>query len=201
MNYDQLREINMPIIKALRDLGTALAEQNVTGEVTVTLPYPWTVSPYGEMTVYTDCGQVIVKKGDVAEDDARKYENRIQELSRTLGVYRDEVIERDRKIQLLEGQKNGAYSERNQCVALLAKMAVAMGLKAGVREHPSEDLAWEPDWRTVVFIDLPTGQVSWHFHDSEKHLLGGLPRYVGQWDGHGTYEKYLRVEKAFKRGI
>jgi hypothetical protein len=102
MNYDQLREINMPIISALRDLGTALAEQNVTGEVTVTLPYPWTVSPYGEMTVYTDCGQVIVKKRDV-EDDARKYENRIRVLSEALGVYRAEVIARDLKIQSLMG--------------------------------------------------------------------------------------------------
>lgn len=113
--------------------------------------------------------------------------------------YENELHARDRRIQELEEQKNGAYSERNKCVALIAKMAVSLGIKAGVREHPLEDTRWENDWRTVVFIDLPTGQVSWHFHDSEQHLLGGLPRYIGQWDGHSTEEKYRRCA-AYRTG-
>jgi hypothetical protein len=95
-------------------------------------------------------------------------------------------------------RKDAAYAERNQCVALLVRMALALGWKAGVREHPAEDKDWEDDWRTVVFVDLPTGQVSWHFHDSEKHLLGGLPRYLGTWDGHTTPEKYQRVNGALR---
>lgn len=102
------------------------------------------------------------------------------------------------RLAALVAQKNGAYAERNQCVALIARMALALGLKAGVREHPNEDRAWEDDWRTIVFIDLPTGQVSWHFHDSEKPLLGGLPRYVGEWDGHDTPEKYRRAREALR---
>lgn len=97
------------------------------------------------------------------------------------------------EVARLTKQKDGAYSERNQCVALLARMAVALGWKAGVGKHPVEDRAWEDDWRTIVFIDLPTGQASWHFHDSELHLLHGLPFYAGKWDGHSTDEKYRRV--------
>lgn len=100
------------------------------------------------------------------------------------------------ELEKLQAEKNAAYAERNQAVALLVRMALALGWKAGVREHPTEDTLWDADWRTVVFVDLPTGQASWHFHDSEKHLLGGMPRYVGHWDGHSTPEKYKRVNAA-----
>lgn len=93
--------------------------------------------------------------------------------------------------------KDAAYRERNQCVALLVRMALALGWRAGVGRHADEPgETWEPDWRTIIFIDLPTGQVSWHFHDSETELLAGLPAYMGAWDGHDTARKYRRVNLA-----
>lgn len=91
----------------------------------------------------------------------------------------------------LEKAKNAAYAERNKCVVALARLAIAHGYKAGVGQHVGED--WESDWRNIVFIDLPEGQVSWHFHDSELSLLEGLPKYEGVWDGHSADEKYRRV--------
>lgn len=98
-----------------------------------------------------------------------------------------------RAVVLIEQQKDKAYSERNMCLALLARMALALGFRVGVGQHPAEDEKWEKDWRTILFMDLPTGQVSWHFHDSEKGLLEGLPAYEEKWDGHSTPEKYLRL--------
>lgn len=101
------------------------------------------------------------------------------------------------KLAELEAARDSAYQERNQCVALIARMAIALGLRAGIGKHedkPGEK--WEEDWRTLVSVDLPTGQASWHFHDSEVALLEGLPPYPGQWDGHGTQEKYRRVNAA-----
>ncbi|MGH8527509.1 MAG: hypothetical protein ACREXY_25855, partial [Gammaproteobacteria bacterium] len=86
-----------------------------------------------------------------------------------------------RHTQALEEQKNAAYAERNKCVIALARLALMHGLRAGVGQHVGED--WEDDWRTIVFIDLPTGQVSWHFHDSEKPMLADMPKYEGAWDG------------------
>lgn len=45
-----------------------------------------------------------------------------------------------------------------------------------------------------VFIDLPTGQVSWHVHDSELALFDFLPTSDQRcWDGHSTDEKYERL--------
>lgn len=93
----------------------------------------------------------------------------------------------------LRTRKDGAYTERNKCVALIAKMATALGLKVGLAQHDPNDKSWDEEWRTIIFIDLPSGQVSWHFHDSHKWLLEGLPIYEGIWDGHSTDVKYERV--------
>lgn len=109
-----------------------------------------------------------------------------------------QISERDRvgaeaEAKRLSAQKDAAYSERNKLVAAFARVALRLGWRAGVGYHPLADKEWEQDWRTIVFVDLPTGQVSWHFHDSERDLLKGLPAYAEAWDGHSTDEKYQRL--------
>jgi len=96
-------------------------------------------------------------------------------------------------VEKLEKAKDGAYRERNQLAAALARAAIALGFHAGVGQHPESDKEWDSDWRTILYIDLPTGQLSWHFHDSEWPLLAGLPRYRDEYDGHSTAEKYRRL--------
>ena len=104
-------------------------------------------------------------------------------------------LDSQNRIEALEVDKDGAYAERNQVVPLLARIALAMGWKAGRR--PTNIPGWESAWHGCVWIDLPTGQVSWHYHDSETHLFAALPEYDGPvWDGHTALEKYERVNKA-----
>lgn len=81
-------------------------------------------------------------------------------------------------------------------VALVARMAVAMGLPVAVTKTAIE--GWSEDWHGCIYIGLPTGQVSWHFHDSQAHLFDGLPQRAEAWDGHDTPEKYRRVDAAFR---
>jgi hypothetical protein len=89
--------------------------------------------------------------------------------------------------------KDTAYAERNRCVAALARVAVVMGLAAWRARHVGD--LWEDDWRNIVFIRLPEGQVSWHIHDSELPLFDWLPlRDDRPWDGHDTPEKYRRLD-------
>lgn len=92
----------------------------------------------------------------------------------------------------MEKRKDAAYEERNRVVAALARMALAMGYKAGVRRSPVD--GWTPDWDGCVYIDIPTGQCSWHYHDSHANLFAGLPAYTKPWDGHDTPEKYRRLD-------
>lgn len=106
------------------------------------------------------------------------------------------AVARDEECERLRETKDGAYLERNRCVALIARMALAMGLRAGLARTAIE--GWSEDWHGCVYIDLPTGQCSWHFHDSQAHLFDGLPTYAGKWDGHTTPEKYGRVDAAMR---
>lgn len=96
----------------------------------------------------------------------------------------------------MEARKDAAYLERNRCVALLARMALALGCRAGVARTAIE--GWSEDWHGCVYVDLPTGQASWHFHDSQAELFSGLPAYPGTWDGHSAETKYERVAGAFQ---
>lgn len=86
----------------------------------------------------------------------------------------------------MERRKDEAYLERNQVVAALAKCFPSGTGKTAIE-------GWDPEWHGCVYIDLPTGQVSWHFHDSQSYLFGDLPPYQGKWDGHDTPEKYKRL--------
>lgn len=95
---------------------------------------------------------------------------------------------RDENVRLREA-KDGAYEERNRVVALLASV-----FPSGVRKTAIP--GWEPEWHDCVYIDLPTGQASWHYHDSQAHLFAHLPPYRGEWDGHTTDVKYERVARA-----
>ena len=86
----------------------------------------------------------------------------------------------------MKARKDAAYLERNQVVAALAK-----AYPSGLRKTAIE--GWGEDWHGCVMIDLPTGQASWHYHDSQAHLFADLPAYAGEWDGHTTDEKYARL--------
>lgn len=86
-----------------------------------------------------------------------------------------------------------ALWERNQLVAVLTKLAPPG--KAWLSQHPEEDKEWDDEWRTIVFIDFPTGQTSWHIHDSEVSWFSHLPERPNTWDGHTIKEKYRRLQE------
>lgn len=93
-----------------------------------------------------------------------------------------------REIEDLRSRKDGAYLERNRLVSLLSKI-----FPSGTRKTAID--GWSEDWHGCVYIDLPTGQASWHYHDSQAWLFDHLGPYAGGYDGHTTDEKYARIEK------
>lgn len=98
-------------------------------------------------------------------------------------------------LKKMNDAKDNAYWERNCVVAMVARLAARMGARVGIAR--TDIPGWSPDWHNCVYIDLPTGQVSWHYHDSHTYLFSDLPQYSGGWDGHDTPEKYRRVKAAF----
>lgn len=123
-----------------------------------------------------------------------RYENRkLRELIEG-GPIKDRVLRAlEPKLDELRERKDVAYVERARCVALLASLAIDNGWRAGTLKTAIE--GWHEEWHGCVYIDLPCGQVSWHYHDSHKVYFDHLPPYPGTWDGHDTDEKYRRVRE------
>jgi hypothetical protein len=87
--------------------------------------------------------------------------------------------------------KNNAYWERNQLVAYLAKQ-----YDSHMVRHPDSDKDWEDDWRYIICIHTPTGQMTWHIHDNDAIDTFGFVEVdpTGEhWDGHTTSVKYNRL--------
>ena len=80
-----------------------------------------------------------------------------------------------------EEKLNSAYTQRMIAVRMLAVMS---GCNYGLGKDDNED--WDDEWRTVVYIDLPQGQVSWHIAPHDLHLFDDFPQYKGKWDGNSN---------------
>lgn len=87
---------------------------------------------------------------------------------------------------------NDVYEERDRLVALISTF-----YPSHLARHEGED--WDDNWRNVVYIETPEGQLSWHIADDEVHLFGHLVAGENDWDGHTTEEKYKRVERLVQR--
>jgi hypothetical protein len=148
--------------------------------------------PHDYEAVCDDIDEALNDLADAesAADYAKNEAARQTEIARCANAERDTwktTAETFRK------SKDGAYTERNKMVVAFAKTAMTLGWIVGVGKHSEADKDWEKDWRTILFVDTPAGQASWHFHDSEVAQLARFPPYSAAWDGHTTEEKYKRL--------
>lgn len=88
-----------------------------------------------------------------------------------------------------QGEIDKVYWERNLCAATLAKMANEAGFEAGL----AIDEDAEEGWKNLIFIDLPSGQISYHIPDHILEWFMGLVHYHKKWDGHTIYDKERRM--------
>ena len=82
-------------------------------------------------------------------------------------------------------ESDAVYRERAALAAVLAARWPA------VRTPPDDE------GYSVLYVDSPAGQLSWHIHQDDADLLRHVAR-TGLppdqiWDGHSTAEKYRRV--------
>ncbi len=98
----------------------------------------------------------------------------------------DTQLLHDKEVHDLNACKDGAYLERNKLVALLSTL-----YPSGIQRTAIE--GWSEDWHGCVYMNLPNGQASWHYHDSQAYLFAHLPPFTGVWDGHTTELKYERI--------
>jgi hypothetical protein len=82
------------------------------------------------------------------------------------------------------------YFERNAVIAALARL-----FPSGIARTNVPD--WDRKWAGCVYIELPSGQISFHYHDRDAYLFNGLPPYTGVWDGH---DKNMVLERLAELG-
>lgn len=89
--------------------------------------------------------------------------------------------------------KNAAYKERNELVAFVSRLYYSH-----LCQHLKEDLEWDHKWRWIVCVHSPSGQLTWHIHDSELRNFKHLKNKPEHWDGHTTPQKYQRLKRLPK---
>jgi hypothetical protein len=78
---------------------------------------------------------------------------------------------------------DNVYRERQHLVAHLAAI------------YPSVITSEDDDW-SIVYIQIPTGQISWHIGKSDMDLFKHVENDDSiKWDGHTTEEKYARLDE------
>jgi hypothetical protein len=139
-----------------------------------------------------------VRRAEAAERDLSTLRHQFESLERNRDWYSAEasrlaafVSERDVAIADTERRKNEAYAERDQVVVTLFRIGADLGWRVGWAPHEGE--SWGPEWARAFYVDLPTGQVSWHLPRERWTLVDWMPAYSGRWDGHSTEEKYRRL--------
>lgn len=75
------------------------------------------------------------------------------------------------EVERLMRKRDAAYDERMHLVAALARL-----FPSGIRDTTT--LGWTSDWKGCVYIDLPSGQISYHYHTRHEGLFSGLPAYM-----------------------
>jgi len=94
-----------------------------------------------------------------------------------------------RRITMIQNTHDSEpYFDRNQILKAFCLMVKNKGLKIGWQDDPKDM------YFVIMFIDLPTGQISYHIPRWEIDL-SKWPRYAGQWDGHSTEQKRVRLNE------
>lgn len=134
--------------------------------------------------------------------------NELAKYDETAAITKDNeaIEEHEKQIRTLELQceylrqlADKAYAERNKVVAALANVSVKLRLPVLIGTHEMvEGEPWDEEWKNVLYIKTPAGQISWHFHKSEMHLIEHHVHTEVKFDGHTTEQKYDRLARAFK---
>jgi hypothetical protein len=101
------------------------------------------------------------------------------------------LLDQQGDINRLTAERDSAYRERAQLLALLATMADDAVLA------PALDIDDEDGWH-LLFLNDAGRQMSWHIAPRDVELFRHLERVDvadprAQWDGHTTDEKYAHI--------
>jgi hypothetical protein len=88
----------------------------------------------------------------------------------------------------LRKQKDTAYAFRQRLAAILATGFPSVKFKTTDTDFGK--------WSTCLYIQLPTGQISFHYHDDDAEWLDGIATAEqNPWDGSSAETHLERLER------
>lgn len=96
----------------------------------------------------------------------------------------------------MEDRLNEVYRQRGLLAVKTAHLAQRLGYK--VYRRRLSEVEWE-----VLYIELPEGQLSYHFSDEDAHMIKQFPvNNEAQWDGkfNGRDEEFMLIDQDIKEG-
>lgn len=121
-------------------------------------------------------------------DDLDRYEEVVGEMNTA-------AIDNARYTALVEKERDGAYRERAQLLALLASLHPSV-----IAPAPDVD---EDGWQ-ILYLRIGGRQASWHITPRDAELLAHVEHVAtsdsrAQWDGHTTEDKYTHISQHAAR--
>lgn len=150
------------------------------------------IQTYEELATKSEDERVRKVFLDIAKEE-KVHVKELEALLRVLGMSDDALKDQgDKEVKDLINESketDEVYHERDQLVALISKIFPS---------HIGKDEEQKEGFKNVIYVQLPTGQCSWHIKDSELSLFKHLEHGKNNWDGHSTKEKYNRIAKYEK---
>jgi hypothetical protein len=124
-------------------------------------------------------------------------ENFSTRVNAQLDILEKDMILLDQDNQRLRKNSRSSDFERDACIGLVAKMALALNLPVGTQRTETAEVDGNGQevrqLQNRVVLDLPSGQVAWDYLDSEAHLFETLPTYTQPVEVQSIQETYLKV--------
>ncbi len=118
-------------------------------------------------------------------------------VSAQLDVLEKDMVALDQDNQRLRKNCRSSDFERDACIGLISKMALALNLPVGTQRTESVESDGNGGevrrFQNQVVLDLPSGQVAWEYLDSEGHLFESLPTYTQAIETQSIQDTYIKV--------
>lgn len=127
---------------------------------------------------------------DLTSDDLDELYDDLDRYEEVLGEMNEAAVDNAKYTASVESERDGAYRERAQLLALLASLHPSV-------IAPAPDIEDEVGWQ-ILYLHIDGQQASWHIAPRDAELLAHVEHVPAddrraQWDGHTTEEKYERI--------
>jgi len=127
---------------------------------------------------------------DLTSNDLDELYNDLDRYEEALGEMNEAAVDNARYTAGVEKERDGAYRERAQLLALLAALHPSV-------IAPAPDIEDEDGWQ-LLYLRIGGRQASWHIAPRDADLFAHVEHVPAddrraQWDGHTTEEKYAHI--------